>query len=132
MQGFSQWQTRLEPPVSLLYPHFIFGHTNFMVGRPQRRWDLLPSRFINKVFVYFDRIKGGVSQKGSGVDERMLFEEIFQNRNQCFGIGRGFVFVRGICFFSNHDIRMGGKKVLIVEACELRSIRNNIKATEIP
>lgn len=48
VQGFSQWQTRLLLPVVLSYSHFIFGHTNFMVGSPQRRWDLLPSRFIGR------------------------------------------------------------------------------------
>ena len=33
--------------VALSHFHFILGHTNFMVGRPQRKWDLLPSRFNN-------------------------------------------------------------------------------------
>ena len=33
---------------SLLYTHLILGHTNFMVGNPQRRCDLLPSRFIGR------------------------------------------------------------------------------------
>ena len=28
--------------------HFILGHTNYMVGRPQRKWDLLPSRFMGR------------------------------------------------------------------------------------
>ncbi len=34
--------------VSLLYTQFILGHTNLMVGSPQRRWDLFPSCFIGR------------------------------------------------------------------------------------
>jgi len=32
------------------------GQTNFIVGRPQRRWDLLPSRFIGR--------EGSLGQQG--------------------------------------------------------------------
>ena len=42
--------------VALSYSHFILGQTNFIVGRPQRRWDLLPSRFIGR--------EGSLGQQG--------------------------------------------------------------------
>ena len=41
VHGLSQWHTRLDFLVVLFHSHFIFGQTNFIVGSPQRRWDLL-------------------------------------------------------------------------------------------
>ena len=46
IDGLSQWHTRRFDLSSLLYSHFILGHTNFMVGSLLFKCDLLPSRFI--------------------------------------------------------------------------------------
>ena len=46
MQGLSQWHTRRLVLSVLLYSHFIFGQTNFIVGILLFKCDLLPSLFI--------------------------------------------------------------------------------------
>ena len=46
VQGLSQWHTRFDFFATLSHFQFILGQTNFMVGSPHRRCDLLPSRFI--------------------------------------------------------------------------------------
>ena len=45
----------------------------------------------------------------------MLPKEVFEDRDQGLGICQGFILVRGIGFLFHDDIRMGQKKVFIIE-----------------
>lgn len=52
--------------------------------KPQRRWDLLPScfngSFLEQVFIFIDlnKVKGCITQKCTGIYQRILFKEILK------------------------------------------------------
>ena len=60
-------------------------------------------------------IKGGVTQKGLWVDERVHPEEVFQDGDEGLGISKGLVLVRRVGFLLNDDIRVCIEEILIVK-----------------
>ena len=102
MHGLSQWHTRLDFLVVLFHSHFIFGQTNFIVGSPQRRRDLLPSRFIGR--------RGSCGQQGMPLSLTVL------STSSIFLHLQGFYLHQENRLFFYNDFGVGCKKVFVVKA----------------
>lgn len=83
----------------------------------------LKGSFLKQIFIYFYRIKDGISQKCFRIDKQMLFKKVFPYRNELLSIRKAFILIREVGFLFNHNVPVYLKKSFVVKG----NISNNAK-----
>lgn len=100
------------------YAVFIQRAVRIRQGNPSIQWYKCPvkrSVFTKQVFIDFDGVKCGIPQEIFWFYKRMRLKEILQYGDQRFCVCEAFIFIWGIGFLFNGDIRMGFQKIFIIE-----------------
>src|SRR5699024_3432394 len=68
-----------------------------------------------KALIKQSGIESGISEEGFRVDQWMPGKEVFECRDQKFGIMNTLILIRGVRFLFYNNIRMGRQEVVVVE-----------------